>query len=77
MAALYGLGCYVIPLGDLSATIGFAFCAGLFNVPILPACYGFATTVTGAMPPAVVTGLMMSFSQLYAFIVSLLAAYLL
>ena len=77
MTAVYLAALIVVPLGNLPATVGFALCAGIFNVPILPASYAFATTVTGSMAPAVVTGLMMSFSQMYAFLISLLCTWLL
>ena len=51
---------FVIPIGKMWITSIFAFCAGLFIVPVLPATYQYASTQSGKIPPMVVTGLMMS-----------------
>ena len=78
MAVLYALGLVLLPIGNFWITSAFAFFAGIFNVPILPACYSYAANkLVGHMPPSVVNGLMMSFAQLYTFCMSFLIAYLL
>lgn len=77
LAILYLFAMFLLPIGSLPITCGFAFFAGLLNVPILPSSYSFATKITGQMPPAVVNGLMMSGAQLYSFAASLFVTFLL
>ena len=77
LALIYISSIFLLPIGNLGLTCTFAFFAGLFNVPILPSSYSYATKLTGQMPPAVVNGLMMSASQLYCFFASLLETWLL
>ena len=74
---LMALTPFVIPIGKMWITCIFAFCAGLFIVPVLPATYQYASTQAGKIPPMVVTGLMMSGGQTWALILSLLFTYLL
>uniref|UniRef100_A0A7S3I496 MFS transporter n=1 Tax=Favella ehrenbergii TaxID=182087 RepID=A0A7S3I496_9SPIT len=73
---LFAVSPFILPLGLLWLTCIFGFFAGLFNVPILPACYQYAATQTGKLPPAVVNGLMMSGAQSWAFTLSLLVTLL-
>ena len=77
MFALLVVTPFVIPIGKLWITCFFAFFAGLFDVPVLPACYQYAATQAGKTPPGVVNGLMMSGAQTWALINSLLTTYLL
>ena len=70
LACLYMTATLILPPGIFVLTCVFGLLAGMFNVPILPATYSFATKITGSMPPAVVSGLMMSGAQLYCFIAS-------
>ena len=76
LCCLYCVAMIVVPPGKLYLVVILAFFLGLINVPILPASYPFALKVTHGMSPAVVNGLMMSGSQLYSFLMSLLLAYL-
>jgi len=71
------LSLFLLPLGKLWITCIFAFFVGLLSVPILPACYQYAGTLTGKLPPAVVNGLMMSAAQSWACIFSLIETFLL
>ena len=69
---LYLSSLVIVPPGKLYLTVGLGFLLGLINVPILPASYPYAIKVTHGMSPAVVNGLMMSGSQVYSFLMSLL-----
>lgn len=77
MVVLYGGSMFLIPIGDLAVTGALAIFLGVFNVPILPSSYSYATKLVGQMPPAVVNGLMMSGAQTYTFLASLILTYLL
>ena len=77
MAILYGLSNIMLPIGNIYLTFIFSIFAGIFNVPILPACYGYSAVLTGSMPPSVVNGFMMSCAQLYSCAFSFFQAWLL
>ena len=76
LACLYMTATLILPPGIFVLTCVFGLLAGMFNVPILPATYSFATKITGNIPPAVVSGLMMSGAQLYCFIASVVQTWL-
>lgn len=77
MTLLYLCALYLIPLGNLGATVVFCFFGGLLNVPILPASYAFVSKLIPGMIPAVVNGLMMSAAMVYSCFLSLLMVWLL
>ena len=61
LTLFYIIGSFgLLQIGVLGLTCAFAFFAGIFNVPILPSSYSFATKLTSPAAPAVVNGLMMS-----------------
>ena len=68
---------WVIPAGNIYLTIFLAAIIGIFMTPILPAGYSFSVHLTHPLPPAVSNGLMMTASQLFATLWSIMGAALL
>ena len=64
---VFAASIYVLSIGNFWITCSFAVLGGLFNVPILPAAYQYASQITRKVPPPVTNGVMMSAAQTWAF----------
>lgn len=67
LLVVYAAGLLILPIGNFWITCSFAMLAGAANVPILPASYQYASTLTRRTPPTVTNGIMMSFAQTCSF----------
>ena len=71
------LSIFILPTGKLWITCTFALFGGLFNVPMLPASYRYAGSLSTKFPPLLVNGIMMSAAQTWAVISTLITTKLL
>ena len=71
------LSVFILPLGKLWITCIFAVLGGLFNVPVLPASFHYAGSLSTKFPPLLVNGIMMSTAQTWAVISTIITTMLL